>query len=86
MLTLAHENTINNAAYTHNFANAAIAEWETTNTNVINKYTEMFETQTNVLTHALANDIGGVIVYFSTQDATKLVAFYDYERFVGTVF
>jgi hypothetical protein len=29
------------------------------------------------------NDLGGLIVYFNND---KLVAFYDYERLVGTVF
>jgi hypothetical protein len=53
---------------------------------VCNKYTQLFETNTNVLVAAVAHDIGGLVVYFSTANAKQLVAFYDYENFVGTVF
>jgi hypothetical protein len=95
-LTAAQSKQINNSTYTHNYSAAAVAEWETTNTDVCSKYTKLFEEQTNVLATAVAHDIGGLIVYFSAANAhsvyfsktnaKQLVAFYDYENFVGTVF
>lgn len=95
-LTAAQSKQINNSSYTHNYSEAAVAEWETTNTDVCSKYTQLFEAQTNVLATAVAHDIGGLIVYFSAANAhnvyfsktnaKQLVAFYDYENFVGTVF
>ena len=85
-LTAAQSNAINNSTYTHNYSTQAVAEWEATNTDVCSKYTTVFTQQTNVLAAATAHDIGGLIVYYSKANAKQLVAFYDYENFVGTVF
>jgi hypothetical protein len=85
-LTAAQSKQINNSTYTHNYSKAAVAEWETTNVDVCSKYTQLFTQQTNVLAAATAHDIGGLIVYYSNANAKQLVAFYDYENFVGTVF
>jgi hypothetical protein len=83
-LTAAQCTQINNAAHTHNYSAAAVAEWEATQVDVCDKYTQLFETTTNVLAAAAAHDIGGLIVYFATNNV--LVAFYDYENFVGAIF
>jgi len=46
-------------------------------------FTERFERETDIAQRADSEDIGGLIVYYSGRE---LLAFYDYERFVGTVF
>lgn len=83
-LTEEQSEQINAAPHTHNFAEQAIAEWETSNVDVTEKYTTLFETQTNICATATADNIGGVIVYYNAD--STLAAFYDYENFVGTVF
>ena len=83
-LTRKQSAQINNAQHTHNYSAAAIAQYNATQQCVLNEYTQLFEQQTNVLATATAQDIGGLIVYFNNNN--ELVAFYDYENFVGTVF
>ena len=85
-LTRTQSFAINNTAHTHNYATAAVEEWEKTNTCVIDKYTQQFETQTNILATAAAHDIGGLIIYTNKTNVKMLAAFYDYENFTGTVF
>ena len=75
---------INTAAHTHNYAAAAEAAYEASGEDVCNTYTQLFEQQTNICATAVAEDIGGLIVYYNTD--STLAAFYDYENFVGTVF
>lgn len=83
-LTQEQSNAINNAVHTHNYEKQALAAYEATGDDGIDKYTELFELQTNILATAIADDIGGLIVYYN--DNSTLAAFYDYENFVGTVF
>ena len=80
MLTQQQSNAINTAAHTHNYETLALAD---TAINTIGKYTQQFELDSKVLARSTANDIGGLIVYTNNK---QLVAFYDYENFVGTVF
>lgn len=70
---------INETQQTVNYSDRAVAEYETNGTPVIEKYTEIFESE-----YAVENgeDIGGLIVY--SQD-NKLQAVYDYENFCGWV-
>ena len=82
-LTNAQSNLINNSAYTHNYEDEAVAIYESTGDDGIDSFTNRFESETGVLMRSEAHDIGGLIVY---MDGKELVAFYDYERFVGTVY
>ena len=75
MLTEAESNLINNSEYT--------VDW-----NDLSETTD--EERLEVMFEALVadkydecDDLGGLTVYFKDD---KLVAFYDYEQYVGTVF
>ena len=84
-LTQAQEFLINNAAHTHNYEAQVDADLAAhTAEDLVEKYTAVFERETNVREYSKANDIGGLIVY--TNEAEELVAFYDYEQFLGTLF
>jgi len=82
-LTDAQSQQINNSAYTHDYEAEAVAIYESTGNDGIDVFTERFESETDIAQRADSEDIGGLIVYYSGRE---LLAFYDYERFVGTVF
>ena len=79
-LTDAQSTLINNAKHTHNYEAEALDKYDEGDDSVVEKYTRRFEKETKL---SKGHDIGGLIVYFR---ANTLVAFYDYERFVGAVF
>jgi hypothetical protein len=75
---------INSAVYTHDYEAEALAIYDTED-DVEDKYASIFEAdlaQRNI-EYTEDEDVGGVIIY---RNNAKLVAFYDYERFVGAVF
>lgn len=78
VLTDKQSEQINNAKYTHNYEAEALCF--NTYEDINDIFTERFETETGF---TKGSDLGGLIVYFKDN---VLVAFYDYERFVGTVF
>ena len=80
MLTSAQSTQINNAAYTHNYESEAIASFEATGDDLMEALQERFE---GIISYDNSEDLGGLSVYFKSN---TLVAFYDYERFVGAVF
>jgi outer membrane protein assembly factor BamB len=82
-LTPAQSNLINNSAYTHDYEAEADALYAASGADGTDVFTEQFERETGVLRSSQAQDLGGLIVYINGQE---LVAFYDYERFVGRVF
>jgi hypothetical protein len=74
-LTEAESELINNSEYT--------VDWsELAETTAEDRLEEMFEA---LMTSKYdeCDDLGGLTVYFKDD---KLVAFYDYEQFVGTIF
>ena len=75
---------INDSEYTHNYEAEAMHLFEDgiDDNEIEDTYADKFEEDIKAL-YKESNDLGGVIVYFNND---KLVAFYDYERFVGTVF
>ena len=81
-ITDAETDLINNSEYTHNYESYLITESITIDVTVENNFISIFESDIKDL-YTESNDLGGLIVYFNND---KLVAFYDYERFVGTVF
>ena len=75
MLTEAESNQINNTEYT--------VDWsELSETTSEERLEEMFEA---LMTDKYdeCDDLGGLTVFFKDD---KLVAFYDYEQFAGTIF
>jgi hypothetical protein len=81
MLTDVQSSQINNASYTHNYETEAVASFEATGDDLMEVLQERFES--SFTKYNKTEDLGGISVYF--KDNT-LVAFYDYERFVGAVF
>ena len=74
-LTEAESTLINTTEYT--------VDWsELSDTTSEERLEEMFEAVIHDK-YDTADDIGGLTVYFNND---KLVAFYDYEQYVGTVF
>jgi len=75
MLTEAESNLTNNTKYT--------VDWnELSDTTCEERLEEMFEALV-AGAYDQRDDLGGLTVYFMND---KLVAFYDYEQFAGTVF
>jgi hypothetical protein len=83
-ITDAESDLINNSEYTHNYETAAMHLFEDgiDDNKVEDDFIDKFEEDIKSL-YTESNDLGGLIVYFNND---KLVAFYDYERLVGTVF
>ena len=83
-LTNAQSAQINAAEYTINYEEEALASFETTGDDLMEELEEradaviLEETQ-----YTAREDLGGLTVYFKGD---QLVAFYDYEQFVGSVF
>ena len=82
ILTDAEETLINNASYTHDYEAEAHKIFEDTGDDSIDKYVERFEAEMHTK-YTYSEDLGGLIIY---RNDDELVAFYDYERYVGTVF
>ena len=85
MLTDVQSEQINNTeVYTLDYEAEALQSYEDTGNDLMD---ELEVRATNVILEQTAwdarEDLGGITVYF--KDST-LVAFYDYERFVGHVF
>jgi len=85
MLTDADSNLINSTEiYTLDYETEALASFEATGDDLME---ELEDRADLVILESTAydtrEDLGGITVYFKTG---ALVAFYDYERFVGTVF
>ena len=75
MLTEAESNLINNTEYT--------VDWsELSETTSEERLEVMFEALVNGK-YDECDDLGGLTVFFKDD---KLVAFYDYEQYVGTIF
>lgn len=77
-LTEAESDLINNSEYT--------VDWSAEPENFHDDYEEYCEEQFEDLVagkYDERDDLGGLTVYFKDD---KLVAFYDYEQFVGTIF
>ena len=85
MLTDAHSNLINSTVvYTIDYEAEALESFEATGDDLM----EALEDRADLVilestAYDTREDLGGLTVYFR---AGALVAFYDYERFVGTVF
>jgi hypothetical protein len=82
-LTHAQSEQINSSVYTHDYEAEAVAVYESTGADGTDAFTDRFEQETGIAQRADSTDIGGLIVYYRGRE---LLAFYDYERFVGTVF
>jgi hypothetical protein len=80
-LSLAQSQQINSAAYTHDWEAEAVASWEATGDDLMDELAERFESQFK--DWDTAEELGGITVYLK---AGRLVAFYDYEQFKGSVF
>lgn len=85
MLTDAQSNAINATVnYSINYEAEALASYELTGDDLMDELEARAETViTDSTAYTAREDLGGITVYF--KDST-LVAFYDYERFMGTVF
>jgi hypothetical protein len=81
-ITDAESDLINNSEYTHDYEAEAMQLFEDGIEGIEDTYTDKFEEDIKAL-YTESNNLGGLIVYFNND---KLVAFYDYERFIGTVF
>jgi hypothetical protein len=81
-ITDAESDLINNSEYSHNYETAAMHLFDGGIDDIEDDFIDKFEEDIKSL-YTESNDLGGLIVYFNND---KLVAFYDYERFVGTVF
>jgi hypothetical protein len=78
-LTVAEENMINTREYSVDYNDefdAAYAEGK----DITEKLEMRFDDSVN---YDIVEDLGGVNVYFKDD---KMIAFYDYEQFVGTYF
>jgi hypothetical protein len=80
-LTQAQSTLINNATPTYNWEEEAVASYEATGDDLMDELNDRFEQLFTDYTSS--DDLGGLTVYFKGR---KLVAFYDYEQFKGTVF
>ena len=80
-LTLADSAQINSAEYTHDWEAEALASFESTGDDLMDELAARFEAE--FTGYDRAEDLGGLTVYFK---AGRLVAFYDYEQFKGSVF
>ena len=80
-LTLAESAQINSAKYTHDWEAEALASFVATGDDLM----ELLETRFDAefTDWDVREDLGGITVYLK---AGKLVAFYDYEQFKGSVF
>lgn len=81
-LTQAQSDLINNAVYTHDYSVEAEASYEATGDDLMEDLQLRFEAVIEGLYDG-GDDLGGLCVYFKEG---KLMAFFDYERFVGAVF
>ena len=72
---------INSATITHNYVEEADAIYEDTGDDMIDEFTKRFESEFTDFDSS--QDVGGVFLY---RRAGTLVAFYDYEQFIGAVF
>lgn len=84
-LTDAQSKAINNCRnYSINYEDEALDSYETTGDDLMfvleERARKLIEEKTN---YTVYEDIGGICVYLKDDN---LVAFYDYEHFVGTVF
>ena len=70
---------INDMAYTVDYSETALAEYDAGNEDVGDEYTLRFEREYGV---SNGDDIGGLVVY-TVGDTVRAV--YDYENFVGWV-
>ena len=83
MLTYAQEQQINSVnKYTHNYEAEAVKSFDETGDDKMEELQAQFEADI-AGAYNNDNDMGGIVAYFKD---TKLVAFYDYENFKGTVF
>ena len=83
MLTYAQEQQINSVnKYTHNYEAEAVESFDATGDDKMEELQAQFEADI-AGAYNNDNDMGGIVAYFKD---TKLVAFYDYENFKGTVF
>jgi hypothetical protein len=80
-LTLADSAQINSAEYTHDWEAEALASFDSTGNDLMEELEARFEAE--FTDYDLREDLGGLTVYFK---AGRLVAFYDYEQFKGSVF
>jgi len=80
-LTLADSAQINSAEYTHDWEAEALASFDSTGDDLMEELEARFEAE--FTDYDLREDLGGLTVYFK---AGRLVAFYDYEQFKGSVF
>ena len=79
-LTNAQSAQINSAEYTHNWEEEADLRYES-GEDPSEELEQRFES--SFKDYTAREDLGGLTVYFKGD---QLVAFYDYERFVGAVF
>ena len=83
MLTDAQELQINSVnKYTHNYEAEAVKSFNETGDDKMEELQAQFEADI-AGAYNNDNDMGGIVAYFKDS---KLVAFYDYENFKGTVF
>lgn len=83
MLTDAQELQINSVnKYTHNYEAEAVKSFDETGDDKMEELQAQFEADI-AGAYNNDNDMGGIVAYFKDS---KLVAFYDYENFKGTVF
>ena len=83
MLTYAQEQQINSVnKYTHNYEAEAVKSFDATGDDKMEELQAQFEADI-AGAYNNDNDMGGIVAYFKDS---KLVAFYDYENFKGTVF
>jgi hypothetical protein len=80
-LTQTQSRMINSAEPTYNWEDEAMANYTATGDDLMDELTDRFEQLFTDYTRS--DDLGGLTVYFK---GPKLVAFYDYEQFKGTVF
>ena len=80
-LTNAQSAQINGAEYTHNYEAEALASFEATGDDKMQELEQRFESEFTDYTQR--EDLGGLTVYLKEG---RLVAFYDYEQFCGSVF
>ena len=83
MLTYAQEQQINSVnKYTHNYEAEAMQSFDATGDDKMEELQAQFEADIAGV-YNNNDDMGGIVAYFKDS---KLVAFYDYENFKGTVF
>ena len=80
-LTDAQSLQINSAEYTHNYEAEALASFESSGDDKMEELEQRFEAE--FTDYTAREDLGGITVYLKEG---RLVAFYDYEQFCGTVF